>query len=173
MIPTFEIEWTGPYKNVEECDEYNLLYIITGAKQGTDQEKIRYIGKTCHTASNRYKDPKHYFNEITGYTRRVWIGRIKYSGSAKKDNSPVSKAEKILVYYLSNYGEKKVKLLNDKLTKNPPKYTVGIINRWYNKDSCSEYQKQIFPRNFIPDILFWDRSKNTFYSMNKAEIWEE
>ena len=173
MIPTFEIEWTGPYKDVEECDEYNLLYIITGAKQGTDQKRVRYIGKTCHTASKRYKDPKHYFNKITEHTRNVWIGRIKYSGSAKKDNSPVSKAEKVFVYYLSHYGGIRVKLLNKKLTGNPPKYTVGLINRWYNKDSGDEYKKQSFPRNFIPDFLFWDRSKSTFYSMDKAEIREE
>lgn len=173
MISTYEIEWTGPYKNVDDCDECNLLYIITGSKQGTNQEKIRYIGKTCNTASQRYQDPKHYFNKITECNRKVWIGRIKYSNSAKKDKSAISKAEKILVYYLSCYGEKRVKLLNDKLTKYPPRSTIGLINRWFNKKSHKEYRKQNFPMNSIPDLLFWDRSKSSFYSAFKAEIWEE
>ena len=173
MIPTYEIEWIGPYNNVDECDECNLLYILTGSKQGTAQRKIRSIGKTCNTASQRYRDPEHYFNKITESSRQVWIGKIKYSGSAKKDNSPISRAEKILIYYLFHYGEKRVKLLNDRLTKYPPKYTVGLINRWINKDSHREYTKQNFPMNFIPDLLFWDRSKFLFYSAFKAEIWNE
>lgn len=174
MTPTFVIEWTGPYTDPEETDQKNILYLITGSsKTGMRSEKIRYVGKTSSNCKGRFTDSHKYKTHI-GNDGKFWIGKIKNSNSAKNNSSAISKAEKILVHYLKNYStSSKVDLLNKKLI-NEPIFSIGVINRWYDKNK-EEYCKRIFPSILIPDGIIWDKSNGILFSsmrMEKNQIFE-
>lgn len=169
MIPTYEIIWKDPYKGVKECDEKNFLYLITGTKQGTNKKKVRYVGKASNTANQRYKDPANYYNKNAPRYREVWIGKIRKSQSAKKRNAAISKAEWLNTIFLDKLNDtERVSLLNNKL-RSEPKNSFGIINRWYKHSSnCTEYARQRFPINIIPDLIFWDSKREQAYSAEKV-----
>ena len=94
----------------------------------------------------------------------------KKGKSAKNGNSAISNAERLLVYYLENYGNKKViALKNDKLKNNPPKNPFALINRCYKKKSKEEYRKAIFPFSRIPQYIYWD-GKGCFLSAKKIDV---
>ncbi|SHM21323.1 hypothetical protein [Fibrobacter sp. UWB7] len=169
MIPTFIIEWKGPYKKSSETNQTNILYLITGSsKAGRPCKKIRYIGKTGSGCRGRF-NKSHPFSTMVGKDKEFWIGRIKKSKSAKKDSSAISRAEKILVHYLTAYKTSfLIDLLNERL-KNEPQKAFGVVNRWFKKNG-KEYEKYLFPFNLIPDIILWESSKDVLISSDKLYI---
>jgi hypothetical protein len=104
-----------------------------------------------------------------GKDKEFWIGRIKKSKSAKKDSSAISRAEKILVHYLTAYKTSSlIDLLNERLKKEPQK-AFGVVNRWFKKNG-KEYEKYLFPFNLIPDIILWESSNDVLISSDKLYI---
>lgn len=171
MYPVFEIEWIGPYTSPQETDKANILYLVTGSQlKGRHINKIRYIGKTTNTTEGRF-NTKHKFWKVFGDDRQFWIGSIKGSNSAKKAESAISKAEWLLVHFLSNYSDSnKIELMNERLLNEPNYKSFGVVNRWYNKRTKKEYEKYMYPFKNISDIILWDKSRGHIISAPKIYV---
>lgn len=169
MTPTFIIDWMGPYKDPNETNRKNILYLIVGSSiTGRPSVKLRYIGKTSSDCKGRFNDSHKFWTHI-GKDRSFWIGKIKSSNSAKIETSAISMAEKLLVFYLKNYSESsKVQLLNKKL-KNEPKKSFGILNRCLKKNALI-YKRHHFPFLSIPNIILWERARGILFSSNRIRV---
>lgn len=161
MINAIVIEWKGPFNDPKSVDSNNMIYLITGnLPQGPKSIKIRYIGITKNKAQKRF-DPNHVFNNIDEKDRKFWVGKIKYSTMKNYSDS-----EWILVYYLDQQKNSKIDLLNIR-KKSKPKNSICLINRWFKSSDNAEYVNYKFPFDRIPDMIYWDNTKDVLLSSNK------
>ena len=170
MIPTFIIEWSGPYEDPNQTNQANILYLITGSRiAGKESIKLRYIGKTSKNCKGRFTSTHKFYTHIREKNRLFWIGKIKWSNSAKNDTSAISKAEKILVHYLKKYGStSEIDLMNIK-SISEPQNACGIINCWFDKKGKKRVRR-INPLTFVPDVILWDDSRNFLATIDKCDV---
>ena len=170
MIPTFIIEWSGPYEDPNQTNQANILYLITGSRiAGKESIKLRYIGKTSKNCKGRFTSTHKFYTHIREKNRLFWIGKINWSNSAKKDASAISKAEKILVHYLKKYASKsEIDLMNVK-SISEPKNACGVINCWFDKKG-NKRARRLHPLINVPDVILWDDARNLLVSIKKCEV---
>ncbi len=173
MIPTFIIEWSGPYKDPDQTNQANILYLITGSRiAGKESLKLRYIGKTSKNCKGRFTSTHKFYTHIRENNRLFWIGKIKWSNSAKNDTSAISKAEKILVHYLKKYvSTSEIDLMNVK-SISEPQNACGVINRWFDKNG-NKRKRRLPSLVFIPDVILWDNARGFLVSIDKCDVQKD
>lgn len=168
----YVIEWMGPYKSLDEiCNREDTakccIYLITG-HFSRESNGIKYVGITKRLPEKRFSDKDHQKKQIK--EKQYWTGRfsvLSYNNLEKPRNRARAElVEHLIIRYLSSLP--KVKILNDKKTKEYPKKPIGIISRWqkrYNDDA--RLNKPSILR-MLPDVLLY--SDKGFRSAPKMRI---
>lgn len=146
---TYIVSWYGPFRSIEEMEEWQCsykdivccLYLIQGKKPHAKGYHY-YCGQTTRTVPERLTDKDHHIREIPN-SRNIWIGALE--NRYRKEDIDI--AENMFIYLLTEIG--KVPCLNKQsLYFHKKDYNVFFICRWYNPNRNRQPEhsiKRVFP----------------------------
>lgn len=157
----FVIQWYGPFETLEQLKNWENtnntsysfnLYILTGIEK-SQRRYSHYCGITEQEYIFKRLSKNHDKFPLIVRSRNIWVGRIADSKLAMRKN--IELIETLII----SYWQPK---LNDSKKKFYPNESVGIINKWYNKQQKS-LQNRRFPAQNLTDVVIYD--------LDNKEIW--
>lgn len=157
----FVVQWYGPFETLEQLKYWEKnnntsfsfnLYLLTG-KEKFQKKYSHYCGITKQQYIFQRLQKNHDKFPLIIRERNIWAGRFADPSQVDRENAEL--VESLIISYWQPQ-------LNDKKKKYFPRESVGLINKWYNKQQKS-LQNRRFPAQSLTDVVLYDK--------NDEEIW--
>ena len=159
-LQTIIVNWSGPFAldDLNYCDRWNGLYLLTGKQKYERQNQIQYCGITEGLFRKRILRKEHKSHQIKPETLSVWLGAVVYPKKFKRN--ALELAEHCLIHFWDPP-------LNVNKVILPPD-PVCLISQWYN---CDDQPRLNRPSIFkhLPDVLWWDDER---WRTGKLSVWQ-
>lgn len=157
----FIIQWYGPFDTLEQLKNWEKanntsyvfnMYILTGIEK-SHRSNSHYCGITNQEFISHRLKYNHDKYPLIKRDLNIWAGRFADPAHVNKNNAEL--VESLIISFWQPE-------LNDRKRKYLPADSVGIINKWYNKQQKS-LQNRRFPAQNLTDVVIYD--------LDNKEIW--
>lgn len=161
LTKMFVIQWYGPFETVEQLKNWEKtnntsysfnLYVFTGIEK-SQRRYSHYCGITKQEFIHQRLNCKHDKFLLIKRNLNIWAGRFADSLHANKLNAELVESLIVSFWQPDLNIRKRIYL---------PAQSVGIINKWYNKQQKS-LQNRRFPAQSLTDVVIYD--------LDNKEIW--